>query len=169
MTEQEVELAKSVPMELVLAEAGFDVPATPGDVQFRCHLHGDGQDSGPSARLYRESNHVYCWGCHKNYDPIELTKVHGKVNFPKAVEHLIDTYIKGNGSQLRTVPRMSLELGRRVTALEEAALRLRSKTEYKAFIKIHLLLDALWYWATKGDHERFDRAEARLKQALPEA
>lgn len=166
MKPEDLEQAKSVPMELVLAEAGFNVPEKAGDVQLRCPLHGDGQDQTPSARLFRESNHLYCWGCSKSYDPIDVIQLIHKLAFAPAVEHLVNVYVNGNKATLRVVPRVSPELRRRAEALEQSALSARVDLGYKKFLKVHFLLDVAWHWATLGNRERFFIAESRLTKAL---
>jgi len=166
MKPQDLEQAKSVPMELVLAEAGFNVPEKDGDVQLRCPLHGDGQDQTPSARLFRESNHLYCWGCSKSYDPIDVIQLIHKLAFAPAVEHLVNVYVNGNKATLRAVPRVSPELRRRAEELERSALAARVNLGYRKFLKAHVLLDVIWHWAALGKKEKFFAAEIRLTKVL---
>lgn len=45
----------------VLASYGYQIhTAYDGEQQFRCDLHGSGQDNKPSARVYPDSNSTYC-------------------------------------------------------------------------------------------------------------
>ncbi len=73
----------------ILEQEGFDVlGSNDGEQQFRCHLHGTGQDNKPSARLYPDTNSWYCWGCQKARDPISTIRDARGVTFREVVRLL---------------------------------------------------------------------------------
>lgn len=54
-------IKEQVPILDLLARYGYMIePGYNGEQQFRCDLHGSGQDNKPSARAYPESNSTYC-------------------------------------------------------------------------------------------------------------
>lgn len=79
-----------VPIEEVLAWYGYQVRPDAGgrEQQFCCDLHGDGQDTKPSARVYPESQSFYCFACDKTRDAIELVRAKEGCDFWIAVKKL---------------------------------------------------------------------------------
>lgn len=83
-----------LPIARVLADLGYDVRPDAGDreQQFSCDLHGDGQDSKPSARVYPDSNSWYCFACSLSRDAIETIRAKKRLGFTEAVKWLETTY-----------------------------------------------------------------------------
>lgn len=77
----------------VLADYGYFVHAEyGGEEQFRCDLHGDGQDNKPSARVYPESNSWYCFACGRSRDAVETVREKEGLGFWDAVKLLESKY-----------------------------------------------------------------------------
>lgn len=79
-----------ISIEQVLANYGYDIRVQGGsrEQQFRCDLHGDGNDGKPSARCYPENNSWYCWACRQSRDAVQTVREKDGVNFVQAVEKL---------------------------------------------------------------------------------
>jgi len=76
----------------VLIDYGYEVQDYDVPQQFRCDLHGSGMDNKPSARVYPDSNHFYCFGCGEQRDAIETVKAKEGVEFWKACGILEERY-----------------------------------------------------------------------------
>lgn len=86
-------IRKEINIADVLANYGYFVHAEyGGEEQFRCDLHGDGNDNKPSARVYPDSNSFYCFACSRSRDPIELVREKEGVGFWDAVKLLEKQY-----------------------------------------------------------------------------
>lgn len=85
-------IRQEVRVQDILAQEGFDVRADAEDQQFRCHLHGTGQDQKPSAHLYGDTNSWYCWGCGKARDPVSTLRDARGITFREAVRYLERTF-----------------------------------------------------------------------------
>jgi len=83
-------IRKHVSIIQVLVTLGYDVRADGGDreQQFRCDLHGTGQDGKPSARVYPDSNSWYCFGCGLTRDAIGTLQAKQGIGFWQAVKVL---------------------------------------------------------------------------------
>lgn len=91
---------KQVTIFQVLESYGIRVLTTSNEFQFPCPLHGDGHDSGFSARAYPSENNnggtTYCWGCHKSRDVIEWVKDKEGLSFTQALKAVEDRFnVKG--------------------------------------------------------------------------
>lgn len=62
-------LRDKAPLGLILQKYGYDVTANGGVQQFKCDLHGDGNDGSPSARFYGQDS-WYCFACGKSRDVV---------------------------------------------------------------------------------------------------
>ena len=80
-------IRQAVPILGVLADYGYDIDPRGGDVeqQFRCDLHGDGNDGKPSARAYPETHQFYCFACGRSRDVISLVQEKEGKKFWEAV------------------------------------------------------------------------------------
>ena len=78
-----------VPIEQVLVSYGYGIQVG-GDreQQFRCDLHGDGQDGKPSARCYPNSNSWFCWACNRSRDAIDTVREKEGKGFSEALESI---------------------------------------------------------------------------------
>jgi DNA primase len=56
--------------------------------QFRCDLHGDTRDDRPSARVYPEDDHAYCFACGKSRDVIGWVMEKEGLSFTEACRFL---------------------------------------------------------------------------------
>lgn len=72
----------------VLADYGYAVNPDGGDreQQFACDLHGDGQDSSPSARVYPATNSIFCFAENRYRDIIQLVREKEGTDFWGAVK-----------------------------------------------------------------------------------
>lgn len=62
----------AAPIVDILHQQGFQVRLGSQRKQYiRCHLHGSGKDSRPSAAVYPDSNSWFCWGCQQYRDSIK--------------------------------------------------------------------------------------------------
>jgi len=91
--QQAIEEVKKIPIAKVYNELwSADVPE--GETaQVACHLHGVGEDNLPSARIYNDSNLMYCWGCATIRDTLQLVKDVRQVGFKEALTFLVETFI----------------------------------------------------------------------------
>lgn len=90
---------RHVQMADVLSYYGINVPSNPSkEFQYACPLHGDGNDTKPSARCYPDTNSTYCWACGISRDPIRWSREKEGLSFWGAVKKLEDNY---------NVPRLS--------------------------------------------------------------
>lgn len=78
----------------VLASYGYNVHSDGGDreQQFSCDLHGDGQDSKPSARVYPETQRWYCFACATSRDAIQTVREKEGLDFHAACDHIEKRY-----------------------------------------------------------------------------
>lgn len=64
-------IKRAVPLDEVLETYGYTVRSGfDSEQQFSCDLHGDGNDSKPSARYYPESLSWHCFACGRSRDVI---------------------------------------------------------------------------------------------------
>ena len=92
IAERTTRIRDNAKMVSVLVHYGYHVQEYGEDreQQFRCDLHGTGEDNTPSARVY--DNGFYCWGCQQNYDVIDLVRIKEGVNFTQACTILEKAY-----------------------------------------------------------------------------
>ena len=84
-------IKKEVKILDVLDVLNIHIPKSSSkELQIACPFHG--QDLHPSARIYWESNSMYCWKCKKMWDVIELVRDSKKLSFTGAIEYLIDKF-----------------------------------------------------------------------------
>ena len=78
----------------VLVAYGYAVHPSGGDreQQFSCDLHGDGNDTKPSARVYPDSASFYCFACGRTRDAITLVREKEGLDFWPAVRALEQRY-----------------------------------------------------------------------------
>ncbi|MDB4278253.1 CHC2 zinc finger domain-containing protein [Deltaproteobacteria bacterium] len=83
-----------IPILRVLEDYGYYVHGDGGDreQQFSCDLHGDGQDSKPSARVYPDSDSWYCFACNLSRDAISTVRDKEGLDFWPAVKILERRY-----------------------------------------------------------------------------
>lgn len=89
-----IKRAKQLPVERILHSLGYRVRTDAGnrEQQYSCDLHGDGKDSKFSARVYPQSNSVYCFACNQIRDPISLIRDKKGLRFWEAVQYLEQAY-----------------------------------------------------------------------------
>ena len=85
-------LKNHISIEKLLSDYGYDVREVNREQQFRCDLHGDGNDNAPSARSYPESDSWYCFACGKVRDIISTVREREGVDFNKACTLLEKKY-----------------------------------------------------------------------------
>ena len=87
-------IREEVPILEVLVVYGYAVHPDGGDreQQFSCDLHGDGNDTKPSARVYPDSSSFYCFACGQTRDVITLVREKEGMGFWPAVRVLERRY-----------------------------------------------------------------------------
>lgn len=87
-------IREEIPLVNVLYKYGYHVFEDGGDreQQFSCDLHGDGNDTAPSARLYPDSNKFYCFACGRARDSITLVREKENLSFWNAIKKLEKEY-----------------------------------------------------------------------------
>lgn len=86
-------IREQIPIADVLVYYGYPVHSGyGGEEQFPCDLHGDGMDNIPSARLYPDTNSVYCFACDRVRDSIDLVREKEGKEFWDAVRILEQRY-----------------------------------------------------------------------------
>lgn len=73
MSERVSRIKALISMEEFLMDYGYIRDVRKRPQQFRCDLHGDTKDYAPSARVYPEDNHTFCFACGKSRDVISWT------------------------------------------------------------------------------------------------
>jgi DNA primase len=86
-------IKEKAPLLELLQEYGYDVTLNgERDQQFSCDLHGDGVDGKPSARVYGDSYHWYCFACGKRRDVISTVMEKEGLSFSMACRALEKKY-----------------------------------------------------------------------------
>jgi len=89
MANPRVERIKAeISLDRVLSDYGYDVRAGGGEQQFRCDLHGDGNDNAPSARVYPTTGTWYCFACGRARDAVATVMEKEGLEFPLACRAL---------------------------------------------------------------------------------
>lgn len=88
MSKRAQRIKDAVGIETILSRYGYNVSEVNREQQFRCDLHGDGNDNAPSARVYPDSNTWYCFACGKTRDAISTVMEKEGFNFGKACSAL---------------------------------------------------------------------------------
>jgi|TARA_R110000824_G_scaffold54351_33_gene150011 DNA primase len=114
-------IREEVPILDVLVAYGYAVHPSGGDreQQFSCDLHGDGNDTKPSARVYPESSSFYCFACGRTRDAITLVREKEGLDFWPAVRALEQRY---------GLKPMAWVQEKRTTTQEEVVAALKVKT-----------------------------------------
>ena len=82
-------IRRAVPLDVILENYGYSVRSgSDREQQFSCDLHGDRQDSRPSARYYPASFSWHCFACGKSRDAIATTMEKEGMGFQQALEVL---------------------------------------------------------------------------------
>lgn len=84
-------IREKVPMGEILQAYGYEVTKHGGTQQFRCDLHGDGNDGSPSARYYGADS-WYCFACGKVRDAVSTVMEKEGVEYKKACSMLEKKY-----------------------------------------------------------------------------
>jgi len=83
-----------VPIITVLADYGYEIDTRGEDreQQFSCDLHGDGNDTKPSARVYPGNNQFFCFACGRSRDVLALVMEKESLSFWDAVRLIEHRY-----------------------------------------------------------------------------
>ena len=82
-------IRKAVDLGIVLEQYGYPIRSgTDREQQFSCDLHGDGQDSRPSARYYPDSFSWHCFACGKSRDAVSTVMEKEGLGFRQALDTL---------------------------------------------------------------------------------
>lgn len=82
-------IKRVVPLDEVLESYGYAVRSGfDSEQQFSCDLHGDGNDSKPSARYYPESASWHCFACGRSRDVISTVMEKEGLSFTAALTTL---------------------------------------------------------------------------------
>ena len=84
MSKRADRIKEKIPILNVLSKYGYQVYGDSREQQFRCDLHGDGNDNAPSARVYPETNTWFCFACGKARDSISTVMEKEGLDFNKA-------------------------------------------------------------------------------------
>ena len=84
MSKRAERIKEKIPILSVLSAYNYDVHGNTREQQFRCDLHGDGNDNAPSARVYPETNTWFCFACGKVRDSIATVMEKEGLDFGKA-------------------------------------------------------------------------------------
>lgn len=85
-------IKKHVPITQFLYDYGYLQSPDDREQQFRCDLHGDTRDRKPSARVYADEGHAYCFACNKSRDVIGWTMEREGLEFNAACTFLERKY-----------------------------------------------------------------------------
>ena len=82
-------IRKAVSLGVVLEKYGYPIRSDADrEQQFSCDLHGDGQDSRPSARYYPDSFSWHCFACGRSRDSIATVMGKEGKSFNQALDLL---------------------------------------------------------------------------------
>lgn len=87
-------IRRQLPMARVLLHYGVELryPDPHQETSYSCPLHGDGNDSRPSARLYPESQSTYCFACQRARDAVGWVREKEGLPFWAAVRRLEEIF-----------------------------------------------------------------------------
>lgn len=88
MSKRAERIKNTMGIESVLSRYGYNVQELNREQQFRCDLHGDGNDNAPSARVYPDTNTWYCFACGKTRDVIATVMEKEGMTFAQACTNL---------------------------------------------------------------------------------
>lgn len=88
MSKRADRIKEKIPILSVLSAYNYDVHGRDHQQQFRCDLHGDGNDNAPSARVYPETNTWFCFACGKVRDTIATVMEKEGLEFNQACKAL---------------------------------------------------------------------------------
>lgn len=72
-----------------LREAGVSVPyESELSFQIRCPFHKGGQELGPSARVYPDTQSMYCFTEHKSWNPVAVLAAHYEISYAEALRRI---------------------------------------------------------------------------------
>jgi hypothetical protein len=83
-----------IPIVRVLSDYGYAVRdgAEEREQQFSCDLHGDGNDTKPSGRVYPDSSSWFCFACSTARDAVATVQAKEGLDFKSAVTKLEAKY-----------------------------------------------------------------------------
>lgn len=88
MSKRAERIKNTLGIESVLSKYGYNVQELNREQQFRCDLHGDGNDNAPSARVYPDTGTWYCFACGKTRDVISTVMEKEGMTFAQACTNL---------------------------------------------------------------------------------
>lgn len=85
---------RQLPMARVLLHYGVELrhPDPHQETSYACPLHGDGNDSSPSARLYPDTQSTYCFACQRARDAVGWVREKEGLPFWAAIRRLEDLF-----------------------------------------------------------------------------
>ena len=93
------EEANTVSIYEVLRHYGVDVPEQ--TVSIPCPVH---RDRRPSARVYRDTNSIYCWTCQQSWTPVTFVAVKDGITRDQAIEVIERTFGRGEAQASGFLP-----------------------------------------------------------------
>lgn len=85
-------------MSITIGQALYDIGAvvatqsTQYPYQIVCPFHKGGRETSPSARVYPADNSIYCWVCHRSYNPIAVYSQFYGITYPSAIVKISERY-----------------------------------------------------------------------------
>ena len=115
-------------------------------VQIRCPLHGDGKDetSKGSARYYPDSNKIYCWGCSKVRDTIQIVMELKEFSFSEAVMWISETFLGESVSLLEINKQRKSDIEKQVNKIDVDIKKIRRSIDRDILLRliyVRLLLE----------------------------
>lgn len=142
-------------------------------ISISCPFHGDGSDKMKSAKAYPDSNKVFCWGCSKSRDTIEIVKLRHELSFREAIDYLLKKYFPSEKLEFqKTDEKKIVEIEvvgraeRKLEFIEQIIEKVKSEVGWKSYYELCYIFDFLKFSLIS---KNFDQEKLLLQVGLLEA
>ena len=144
-------LRAEIPIALAANEVGIDAEIG-RDMSVRCPFHGDGVDNKTSAKIYADTNTMWCWTCQRVYDPLDIIVIGMDLKHADAAEFLIKKFMTEEYKKelLKTkknieVSKVQAFLRKKIELVSNNIMKNRNKFSLTKYMKAFFLIDRLMF------------------------